>query len=149
MIKRITILLFLLLLSSVVYGQRVFVMIDVHELLNLDDPKFEMMVKARELVRAPWDPLQVVMVADTVHIWIQHFSPNGQLSPQAENADVIITCYPEFITPRLRARHVMAHASGLIYLFQLSQYLYVDDHMDFSLLALASYTKWARQDYSP
>jgi hypothetical protein len=80
-------------------------------------------------------------ISDTLLVWVQHHGPARPLSKQADWADLIISCYPELLTETTRQRHVLADASGKIWLYFVDDdYLIVADRrqpaLDFALKRL-------------
>ena len=80
-------------------------------------------------------------ISDTLLVWIQHHSAEQPLAPQAQWADLIISCYPDLLTGAVRSRHVLPDAQGKIWLYFIEQrYLIISDQrhpaLDFALKEL-------------
>jgi len=140
--------LFLLsaMFASGALGQRAFIVLDGTNIAqSLSDPSFAQMVPMFEL-RKTADPGLIYMEKDTLQVWVQHFKPNGILSERAADADIIITCYPEYVPIEIRGNHVFPFSSGLVFVMQYRSFLLVEDRLDFRTSAFVtwSYYTWSQ-----
>lgn len=99
------------------------------------------MVWGREILEYKM-PGQVVILPDTLTIWMQHFGPGVDVLPGAANAQFIISCYPELLPPALQSKHMMRYASGLIYTYRIRQLIYISDRRIRELDMMNAYLFW-------
>ena len=77
-------------------------------------------------------------ISDTMMVWVQHHDASRAMSPRAQDADLIIACYPELASEATRARHVLPTARGKVWTYFIKgRYLIVSDRrypvLDFAL----------------
>ena len=80
-------------------------------------------------------------ISDTMMVWVQHHDASRAMDPQAQDADLIIACYPELASEAARARHVLPTARGKVWTYFIKgRYLIVSDRrypvLDFALKSL-------------
>jgi hypothetical protein len=64
-------------------------------------------------------------VGDTLRAWVQHVGAGGGIAPEAYEADLVVTCYPDRLDPRLRPRHVLPKATGAVWVYFLADQFFV------------------------
>ena len=80
-------------------------------------------------------------ISDTMLVWVQHHDAQRAMNPRAQEADLIIACYPELASQATRARHVLPTARGKVWTYFIKgRYLIVSDRrypmLDFALKSL-------------
>lgn len=72
-------------------------------------------------------------VGDTMRVWMEHFSPGALLNEtEAQVADLLIMCYPNFLPEWAVTKHVFPWHEGEIHLYTVSENVIVvaDERID-------------------
>jgi len=71
------------------------------------------------------------LTGDTLRVWMEHRGPGDKsVGVGADEADLIISCYPETLARKYRERHVLPRDTGEVWITHLrGRYLIVTDRL--------------------